>query len=159
MTAQKAGSKHYTPADVFYVTGVPVAKQNQWYDRGTIIPARLDTKPNGSGIYRMVCAATVLQFATTTECVRTGLPAKLAAEGARLIAVAQPGRQANDLFECGHTLLLFQKNGSRIVSVQYDESLTDFCGREFDTATIVNIAKIKRAVDEKLISIKKGKNK
>lgn len=57
MTAQKAATTHYTPADVFHATGITVPKQNQWYDRLTIVPSRLDTKPNGSGVYRMVCAA------------------------------------------------------------------------------------------------------
>src|SRR5260370_30044640 len=147
MTAK--ADQYFSPGDILYATGVSVPKQNQWIGWGTIIPARTDRKPTGSGVYRMVCAATVLQFAITTECVRTGLPARLAAEGARLFAVAQPNRAANELYETGHTLLLFQKNGSRIVNSQYDESLTDICGREFDTATIVNIGRIKRAIDEK----------
>jgi hypothetical protein len=156
MTAQKAASTHYTPADVFHVTGVSVAKQNQWLDRRVIVPSRLDTRPNGSGVYRMVCAATVYQFAITAVCVPFGIPAKLAAEGARLLAVSQPGRQANELWEFGKTVLILTEAGASIRNLDSDASLNDIFGRPFAVAaTIIDVGQIVKEVHEKLISAKK----
>jgi hypothetical protein len=151
----KAASTHYTPHDVFNATSVSVAKLNQWIDRGTVILSRRDKKPSGSGDWRLISLETVHQVAITALGVRFGVPAKLAAEGARLLAVAQPGRQANAIFEHGRTLILFQPSGTRIVNSQYEESLADILGRLFSAATLVDVGQIIKATDEKLISIKR----
>jgi hypothetical protein len=158
MTAQKADSNHFTPSELLHITGISVAKQNAWYDRRIIIPSRLDTKPNGSGVYRMVVAATVYQFAITATGIKFGVPTKLAAAGSRLYAVAQPGRPANTLYENGRTLILFQPSGTRIVNSKYEDTLIDIFGRPFEAGTAIDIGQIIKATDEAIISTK-GKTK
>jgi hypothetical protein len=155
MTA-KAASTNYSPADVFHVTGVSVAKQNQWLDRRVIVPSRLDTKPNGSGVYRMVCAATVYQFGITAVCVRFRVPAKLAAEGARLLAVSQPGREANEPWEFGKTVLILTEAGTSIRNLDSDAPLNYIFGGPFVVAaTIIDVGQVIKELNEKLISTKK----
>jgi hypothetical protein len=152
MTAN-AATTHYTPADVFRATGISVPRQNQWYDRGTIKPSRLDKRPAGSGCHRMVCPATVYQIAITAKATQLRLPARQAAEAARLFADEQPGRSANTLFEFGRTLLITDVSGSRIVNSQFDDALIDICGRPFASALIVDIGQIVLAVDTALKTI------
>jgi hypothetical protein len=149
MTAE-AATTHYTPADVFRATGISVPKQNQWYDRGTIKPSRLDKKPTGSGSYRLVCAATVYRIAITATCANIGMPATQAADAARLFADEQPGRQANKPYEFGRTLLVTNGSGSRIVNAGYNDSLIEICGRDFEAAVIVDVGQIIRDIDAAL---------
>jgi hypothetical protein len=157
MTAD-AAAPHYTPADVFRATGVSIIKQNQWYDRGTIKPSRLDKIVTGSGCHRRVCTATVYRIAITATCADIGMPARQAADAALLFADEQPGRRANTLFEFGRTLLITDASGSRIVNSQFDDALIDVCGRPFASALIVDIGQIIKAIDTALNNIsKKGK--
>jgi hypothetical protein len=149
MTAH-AATTHYTPAEVFSVTGISVPKQNQWYERRTIKPSRLDKQPAGSGSYRMVCAATVHQIAITATCVNLGMPARQAAEAARLFAVDQPDRPANTLYPFDRTLLVVKATGTQIIKADFNASLTDICGRPFEAAIIIDIGQIVRAVDQEL---------
>jgi hypothetical protein len=152
MTA-RAATTHYTPADVFLATGIPTPKQNQWYERQTIKPSRLDKKPTGSGCYRMVCPATVYQIGITAEGTQIGLPARQAAEAARLFADDQPGRPANTLFENGRTMLVLGASGSRIVNSHFDDSVVDVCGRPFEASAIIDIGQIVSAIDSILTNI------
>jgi hypothetical protein len=149
MPAQ-AATTHYTPAEVFIVTGISVPKQNQWYDRQTIKPARPDKLPSGSGSYRLVCAATVYQIAITATCVNLGIPARQAAEAARLFALDQPDRPANTLYALDRTLLVVKANGTQLIRSDFNASLTDICGRPFEAAIIVDIGQIIRQVDQDL---------
>jgi hypothetical protein len=154
MTA-RAAPTHYSPADVFCATGISVPKQNQWYDRRTIQPSRSDKQPTGSGSYRLVCPATVYQIAITAKCVDVGIPARKAAEAARLFAISNPDRGANALYEFGRTLLIYKATGAQILNADFNASLTDICGRPFETAIIVDIGQTIRAVDEALAKLKK----
>jgi len=149
MTAQ-AAKTHYTPAEVFIATGISVPKQNQWYDRRTIKPSRLDKQPAGSGNYRLVCAATIYQIAITATCVNLGIPARQAAEAARLFAVDQSDRPANTLYPFDRTLLLVKATGTQIIKADFNASLTDICGRPFEAAIIVDIGQIVRSVDQEI---------
>jgi hypothetical protein len=153
MTA-KAATTHYTAAEVSNATWVSVPKQNQWGDRRITIPARTDKRPTGHGSYRLVCAATVYNIAIIEAGTRQGLPARRAADAARLFAVQQPGRNANALYEHGLTLLIVKAGDAEIVNAPFESSLTDICGRPFESATILNLSQIIKAVDEKLYSIK-----
>jgi hypothetical protein len=158
MAARTADPNHFTPSELLHITGVSVAKQNAWYDRRIIIPSKLDTEPNGSGVYRMVVAATVYQFAITATGIKFGVPTKLAAAGARLYSVAQHGRPANTLFENGRTLVLFQPSGTRIVNSKHEDTLTDIFGRPFEAGTALDIGQIIKGTDEAIASTK-GKDK
>jgi len=149
MTAH-AATTHYTPAEVFNATGISVPKQNQWYDRRTIKPSRLDKQPAGSGSYRLVCAATVYQIAVTAACVNLGIPARQAAEGARLFSLDQPDRAANTLYPFDRTLLVMKATGTQITKAGFNDSLTDVCGRPFEAAIIIDIGQIVRAVDQEI---------
>jgi hypothetical protein len=149
MTA-KAASTHFTPADVFSATGVSVPKQNQWYDRRTVIPSRQDKRPSGSGSYRLVCAATVYQIALTAACIKLGISARHAADAARLFAAGQPGRPPNTLYGFDRTLLTIKETGAKIINAQFNASLTDICGRPFEAAIIIDVGQIIRAIDQSL---------
>jgi hypothetical protein len=139
---------------VFEATGISVPKQNQWYDRQTIKPSRLDKQPAGSGSYRLVCPATVYQIAITARCVNLGIPARQAAEGARPFGIDQPGRPANTLYEFGRTLLVKKSAGVEIRVEDFNASLADICGRPFEAAVIIDLGSIIRAVDHALNSRK-----
>jgi hypothetical protein len=147
-------SIHCTPAAVAVMTGVSVPKQNQWSERGTIRPSRRDKKPTGSGDYRMMSVETVYQFAITSACAKLGMPARLAAEGARHFCVAQPGRPANEPYPFGRTLLLITPTGEKIVNADFNATLTDICGRPFQSAIVVDVGQIIAAVDNALTSTK-----
>jgi hypothetical protein len=116
----------------------------------TIKLARQDKKPNGSGSYRLVCAGTVYRFAITAACVNIGLSAKQSADAASLLAEEQPGRAANQLFEFGRTLLITSASSTRIVNSQFEDSLTDLCGRPFEDSVIIDVGQIVAAVDSAL---------
>jgi hypothetical protein len=153
----KADKAYFTPADVFNVTGVSAAKLNQWIDRGTVIPSRLDKKPNGSGDWRRISLETVHQIAIAEAGVRFRIPARLAAEGARLLAVGQPGRAANELFEFGLTAMVHTEDGIAIRNLDSDASLSEVFGRPFQNATIIDIGPIIKAVDESISKLKDNK--
>jgi hypothetical protein len=93
-------------------------------------------------------------FAVTNAGTRKRIPARRAAAAARLFAVQQPGRQANSLWEFGTTLLVIKQRAAEIVNAPFEASLSDICGRPFESATILNLTLIVKTVDEKLISIK-----
>ena len=150
----KADKTHFTPAEVFNATGVSAAKLNQWIDRGTVIPSRRDRKPNGSGDWRRMSLETVHQIAVAAAGVRFRIPARLAAEGARLLAIAQPGRAAGELFEFGITAMVHTEDGIAIRNLDSDASLSEVFGRPFQNATIIDVGPIIKAVDEAIISKK-----
>jgi hypothetical protein len=158
MTAKAATTHYYSPADIVYSTGVSVTKQNQWGERRITVPSRFDQLPVGRGSARRVCAATVYNFAIVEAGTQQRLPARQAAAGAQLYAVAQPGRQANALYPNGLTLLIVKAGNAEIVNAPFDSSLTDICGRPFVSATILNLSHIIKTVDAKLI-LTKGKTK
>jgi hypothetical protein len=155
MTAAHADAILYTPADVFRATGISVPKQNQWYDRRTIKPSRIDKKPSGSGSYRLVCAGTVHRFGITAACVNVGMSAKHSADAASLLADEQTGRPAGKLFEYGRTLLITNACGSRIVNCGFNDALFDICGRPFQAAVVVDVGQIVAAVDSILMKVPK----
>jgi hypothetical protein len=66
-------------------------------------------------------------------------------------------RPANELYEFGRTLLVLKSSGTQIVNADFNASLTDICGRPFETAIIVDIGQTIRAVDEALAKLKKDK--
>jgi hypothetical protein len=147
MTAAHADATLYTPADVFRATGISVPKQNQWYDRRTIKPSRIDKKPSGSGSYRLVCAGTVYRFAITAACANMGMSAKQSADAASLLADEQTNRPAGKPFQYGRTLLIVNACGSRIVNCGFNDALFDICGRPFQAAVIVDVGQIIATVD------------
>jgi hypothetical protein len=157
MTA-KAATHYYSPADIVYSTGVSVAKQNQWGERRITVPSRFDQLPVGRGSARRVCAATVYNFAIVEAGTQQRLPARQAASGAQLFAVTQNGRPANTLYPNGLTLLIVKAGNAEIVNAPFESTITDICGRPFESATILNLTHIIKAVDAKLISLK-GKTK
>jgi hypothetical protein len=114
----------------------------------------LDRRPIGSGSHRKISTEDVYLFAITDAGVRQGLPARRAAAAARLFAVQQPGRNSNSLFEFGVTLLVIKQRGADIVNAPFEASLSDICGRPFESATILNLTHIIKTVDDRLISLK-----
>jgi hypothetical protein len=60
-------------------------------------------------------------------------------------------RPANTLYEFGRTLLVVKNSGAEILNADFNDSLTDVCGRPFDAAIIIiiiiDIGQIVRAVD------------
>jgi hypothetical protein len=149
-----AATIHYPPAVVFLSTGIPVPAQTQWYDRSVIKPSRLDKKPKGSGDHRLVCAGTVYQIGITAACRNLGMPVKQAAEAARLFAVDQPDRPGNTLYPFDRTLLVVKASGTQIIKADCNATLTDICGRPFESAVIVDIGSIVKTIDDVLNSKK-----
>jgi hypothetical protein len=123
--------------------------QNQRLERGVIRPSYRDKKSGGSGNYR-ISVETIYQYAITSECTKLGIPARRAAEAARLFSVAQPGRAANELFPFGRTLLKLKSTGAEIVNADFNASLTDVVGRPFESTTLIEIGPIVGAVDQAL---------
>jgi hypothetical protein len=66
-------------------------------------------------------------------------------------------RAANGLYEFGRTLLVLKKSGAEIVNAPFEASLTDICGRPFQSAIIVDIADVIKTIDKTLTSIKDTK--
>jgi hypothetical protein len=66
-------------------------------------------------------------------------------------------RPANELYEFGRTLVVVKPSGTQILNADFNASLTDICGRPFETAIIVDIGQTIRAVDEALAKLKKDK--
>jgi hypothetical protein len=70
---------------------------------------------------------------------------------------SQRGRNANEPFEAGRTLLKISKTGAEIISAPFDALLTEVCDK--DGAFVIDIAPIIADVNQKLSQLTKRKLK
>ena len=136
----------YRTGAVCAATGVSAAKLGRWQDRKTLKPSRQDKASSGSGDHRLFSRATVNKIAIAKKLVDLGIGATPANNAASLF---------NSLFAFGRTLLVFKPTGAQIANAGFNDSLTDICGRPFESAIIVDIGHIIMAVDQALISTTK----
>jgi MerR HTH family regulatory protein len=126
-------------------TGVPIPTLGRWHDRNTFKPSRRDKPSSGSGDHRLFSRATIYQIAIAKTLIDLGIAASPANRAAALFT---------ELFPCGRTLLVITPTGARIVNAEFNATLTDFCGRPFCSAIIVDCRHVVAAVDHALISTK-----
>ena len=126
-------------------TGVPVPTLGRWHDRRTLKPSRRDKPSSGSGDHRLFSRATIDQIAIAKTLIDLGIAASPANRAAA---------HFTELFPCGRTLLIATPTDARIVNAEFNATLTDFCGRPFSSAVIVDCGHVVAAVDQALISTK-----
>ena len=126
-------------------TGVPVARLERWQDHNTLELSRHDKGTAGSGDHRLFSRATVHRIAIAKRLTDLGIAAKPANQAATLF---------DGLHQFGRTLLVIGASGSQIVNADYDASLSDICGRPFQSAIVVDIGQIVSTIDENLTNKK-----
>jgi hypothetical protein len=128
----------------------------RWLDRRTIQPSRNDKQSAGSGDHRTFSRATINKIAIAKKLIDLGISAGPANAAASLFTdQGKRMRPANELYEFGRTLLVMKSSGTQILNADFNASLTDICGRPFETAILVDIGQTIRAVDEALAKLKK----
>jgi hypothetical protein len=126
-------------------TGVPIPTLGRWHDRKTLKLSRLDKVSTGSGDHRLFSRATIDQIAIAKTLIDLGIAASPANRAAA---------HFTELFPCGRTLLLITPTDALIVNAEFSATLTDFCGRPFCSAVIVDCGHVIAAVDHALTSTK-----
>jgi DNA-binding transcriptional MerR regulator len=135
----------YKTGAVSAATGVPAARLERWQDRNTLKPSRHDKGTTGSGDHRLFSRATVNRIAIAKRLTDLGIAAKPANQAAALF---------DELHQFGRTLLVIGASGSQIVNADYHASLSDICGRPFQSATVVDLGQIVSTIDENLANKK-----
>ena len=134
----------YKTGAVSAATGVSAAKLSRWQDRKTLKPSRQDKASSGSGDHRLFSRVTIDRIAIAKRLTDLGIAARPANQAAA--SFVEP-------YKFGRTLLVVKPSGgSQILNAEFNATLTDICGRPFESAAIVDIGQIILAVDHALIS-------
>ena len=141
--------------EVGEITGIRLPTLHQWLDRRVFAPSPAETG-EGSGHYRTFGRARLNQIAIAKALIEIGLPAAQSNANARLFTEqSQRGRNANEPFEAGRTLLVISKTGAAIVNASFDSLLTEVCDNA--GAFVIDIIPIIADVNQKLSQLIKRK--
>jgi hypothetical protein len=135
----------YKIGAVSAATGVPIPTLGRWHDRNTLKPSRLDKPTTGSGDHRLFSRSTIVRIAIAKTLIDLGIAAGPANRAAATFT---------ELFAYGRTLLVISPTCARIVNAEFNATLTDFSGRPFCSAVIVDCGHVVAAIDQTLISTK-----